>query len=89
MMSQYIVTQSKVASFPAPAFASEMVTEHDSFQWPALLQDFEAIHLSKMGRAALLRRTDKVPSERGSVISGAGASGGTLSDARDRWTAVT
>ena len=53
-----VVAQSKTASSPATAFAPTMAAERDSSRWPALLQGFEVVHLSEMGRAALLRRTD-------------------------------
>ena len=57
-MYQHVVAQSKAASFPAPAFASAAAAESGSSRWSALLQGFEAVHLSEMDRVALLRRTD-------------------------------
>ena len=57
-MYQHIVTQSEVAQPSIPAFASMVTVERDSSWWPALLQGFEAVQLSEVGRAALLRRTD-------------------------------
>jgi hypothetical protein len=57
-MYRHIVTQSEAARSPAPTFAFKVMAERDSSRWPALLQGFEAVHLSEMGRAALLRRTD-------------------------------
>jgi hypothetical protein len=57
-MYPHIATQSKAASSPVTAYASRMTTERDSIRWPAVLHAFEAVHLSEMGHAALLRRTD-------------------------------
>jgi hypothetical protein len=57
-MYQHIATQSKAALFPVNAFASTMTAKRDSFRWSALLQGFDAVHLSEMDHAALLRRTD-------------------------------
>jgi hypothetical protein len=57
-MYQHVATQSEAASSPVTAFAPTMAAKHDSFWWSVLLQGFEAVHLSEMGRVALLRRVD-------------------------------
>jgi hypothetical protein len=57
-MYRQIVTQSEAARSSAPTIASTVTAERDSSRWPALLQGFEAVQLSEMGRAALLHRTD-------------------------------
>jgi hypothetical protein len=57
-MYQTVVTPSKAAAPAVTAFASTMTAECDSSRWPALLESFEAVHLSEMSHAALLRRTD-------------------------------
>jgi len=57
-MYQHAATQSETALFPVTAFASKMTATGDSSWRSAVLQGFDAVHLSEMGRVALLRRTD-------------------------------
>jgi hypothetical protein len=51
-------TQSEAALFPVTASASKMTARGDSSWRSAVLQGFDAIHLSEMDPVALLRRTD-------------------------------
>ena len=57
-MYQCLATQSETALSPVTAFASTMTAKRDPSWRSALLQSFDAIHLSEMGQVALLRRTD-------------------------------
>ena len=57
-MYQCVATQSETPPSPVTTFASTMTAKRDSSWQSALLQRFDAIHLSEMGRVALLRRTD-------------------------------
>jgi hypothetical protein len=57
-MYQQAATQSEAALFPVTAFASTTTAKRDSSWRSALLQNFDAIRLSEMGRVALLHRTD-------------------------------
>jgi hypothetical protein len=57
-MYQRVSAQSEAALFPVTALASTMTAGRDSSWRSALLESFDAIHLSEMGHVALFRRTD-------------------------------